>query len=670
MAPLQVFAQADPERSEKGGVTTMGEVVVTGTRYEKAIEKIPANVTVIDEEEIENAHANTLVELLRYEEGIVVRDLLGNGKSSQVDLRGFGETGPVNNLVLVDGRRVNEIDLSGADWTQIPLEQIARVEIVRGTGTVLYGDNAVGGVINIITKTPGAKPTFKMGSSFGSYSRSKELVSINGGRDRVAASLYASYDATHGYRENNEFRAKDVGGKIVFDPSDFLSLNVSGSYHSDDFGLAGDLTKAEMDMDRRSSSDPFDNGQSRDAYLKLGFELDGGKWGNLISDLSYRDRYSRGEFPDPLFPWINESDTETWAITPRYLWNGKVFSRENAFIAGVDLYRAEQDIKGFSGFFTPVATLSEVADIERDSVGCYFNNEFSISDKLILSLGARREKVKYELSKTDLTGFLAPLKAELTEREYAYSAGLLYIYAGKSSVFARVNRSFRFPLTDEIIVSDFIAGTITVNTDLKPQRGYHYEIGIRHYFTPSILGRITLFRADIKDEIFLNRFPAFSNENHPETLHQGIEVGVRCDLLDRLTLYGNYTYEKATFEDDPFEGNDIPGVPKHKANLGFQIYNIVQGFVLSGDYNYVSSSYAISDQANQFEKLDHYQTINSRLSYEWKWLKAFAGVNNITGEEYSEYAILSGVVAPTGVNFYPAPERNWVAGIQVKIPLK
>ena len=86
--------------------------------------------------------------------GVVVRDFYGTGKTASVDIRGFGETAPLNVLVLVDGRRVNEIDLSGTDWTQIPIDQIERIEIVRGAGSVLYGDNAVGGVINIITKKP------------------------------------------------------------------------------------------------------------------------------------------------------------------------------------------------------------------------------------------------------------------------------------------------------------------------------------------------------------------------------------------------------------------------------------------------------------------------------------------------------------------------------------
>ena len=645
---------------------TLEEVVVTATRVEQSIEKVPANVTVIDEKDIKNSNAKTVVDLLRSEEGIVVRDLLGNGKRSEVDLRGFGETGPYNALVLVDGRRVNEIDLSGVDWTQIPLDQVERIEIVRGTGTVLYGDNAVGGVINIITKIPSEKPSINGGATFGSYSRNKETTSISGGSDRIGASLFASYDSTDGYRDNGEFRAKDLGGKIVFDATESMSLNLSGSLHSDDYGQPGSLTKEQVDVDRRATTSPLDDAESTDQYLKLGFDLDLGAPGSIKADLSYRDRESDSRFPDPQFPSAAEGETETWALTPRYVWDGAVLNRANTLIGGIDLYWTKQDLKAFSGFFSPVAVLSGLADIKRGSRGFYLNDEFSLRDNLILSAGARHERVEYDLSRQDLSAFpLASLDATVTERENAYSAGFTYLYSGKSSLFVRANRSFRFPLTDEIVVFDYDTGKIRVNSNLKPQRGRHYELGMRHFITPDIRANVTLFRAEIKDEIFLNRFPSFGNENHPETLHQGVEVGAKADLLKKMTIFGNYTFEKATFEKDPFKDNDIPAVPRHRANLGFRIYDMVPGFTFSADYNYVGSSYAISDQANQFDKLDSWGTTNARISYEWNSLKAFFGVNNITNEEYSEYAVLRGVASPTGVNFYPAPERNWLAGIEI-----
>jgi iron complex outermembrane receptor protein len=535
------------------------------------------------------------------------------------------------------------------------------VEIVRGTGSVLYGDNAAGGVINIITKMPSEKLKATAGISVGSYGRHREETYVSGGHENIAASLFASYEDTDGYRDNNDFRAKDVGGKIVFDPSESLSLNLSGSYHTDDYGLPSSLTGGEMAIDRRDTKAPYDEAESTDQYLKLGADLDLGKYGNIATDFFYRDRESEEQFVS--FTFASERETETWGITPRYIWNGEIFNHGNTLIAGVDLYLSQQDVTSLFG--TPLAP-SGVSDIERESYGVYFNNEFALLENLILSFGARHQQVSYDLSQEDLTGFLAPLEETITDRENAYSGGLTFLYDDRSSVFARANRSLRFPLVDELIVFDYIAGQIRANTDLKPQTGNHYEVGVKHYVTPDVQARVTVFRAEIKDEIFLDKInfpPPGSNVNHPETLHQGVEIGTTADLFKQLTLYGNYSYTKATFEQDPFKNNDIPAVPRHKANLGFRIYDFVPGLVFSADYNYVGSSYAISDQANQFEKPDDYYTINARLSYAWKNLKAFVGVNNLTDQEYSEFATIGG--GPLGLNFYPAPERNWVGGLKV-----
>ena len=188
-------------------------------------------------------------------------------------------------------------------------------------------------------------------------------------------------------------------------------------------------------------------------------------------------------------------------------------------------------------------------------------------------------------------------------------------------------------------------------------------MGVKHFFSTYIQGSLTLFRVEIEDEIFYDPRPkpfVGTNENHPETLHQGIEVSAQAKMFEKITLFGNYTYEKATFEKDPFRGNDISAVPEDKANLGVRIEDILPNLDFSMVYNYVGSSHLISDQANSLEKLDDYDTIDARLSYEYKDVKAFVGVNNITNEEYAQYGVTDGATR----SFYPAPDRNWVAGLK------
>jgi iron complex outermembrane receptor protein len=668
LLPGALFAEEAQKDSETDVV--MKEVVVTGTRSEEKIERIPANVTVIGEKEIATSKAKNVPDLLRSQEGIVVRNLLGNGKTAQVDLRGFGESAPSNTLVLLDGRRVNEIDLSGTDWTQIPIDQIKRIEIVRGTGTVLYGDNAPGGVINIITKTPSEKLTASAGSTLGSYGYNDEMFSVSGGHGKVAASLFGNYQSTDGYRENNEFQAKNLGGKIVFDPSDWLSFDLSGNYHSDTSGLPGALTVEQFNANPKMTNFPSDEAKTDDGYLMLRSTADFGGYGSLVADLAYRDREIKSEFVGSYGTFLSDSDIETWAFTPRYVLNRDIFGRQNTLIGGIDFYWSDQSSN--SSFGSPPEP-SGLAGVEKDSYGLYINDELALLQNLFLTLGARYEGVQYDLSNTPLTGFPAPpppLEDTVRDSETAYVAGLNYVYAGQSSAFLRFNRSFRFPNTDELIEFDQYTGQPEVNADLKPQTGDHLDLGIRHFFTPSIQANVTLFRAKIKNEIYYDPTPSpfmGTNANYPETLHQGVELGCNADLFERLTIFGNYTYEEAVFDGGSYDGKDIPAVPRSKFNLGFRIHDVIPGALFTAVYNYVGSSFLISDLANQFPKLESYYTIDLRLSYTWKWINCFVGVDNLTDQKYSQYGLVGQYPygTPEQPLLYPATDRTWLAGIKL-----
>ncbi|MBL8012640.1 MAG: TonB-dependent receptor, partial [Candidatus Omnitrophica bacterium] len=179
---LFVFIAVNVYAKEQG--VTLKEVVVTPNRYDINDAQAPSYITVIDNEEIQESNARTVSELLRGVPGVLVTDN-GTAKSAIVDIRGSGGTAPSNVLVLVNSRKVNPVDISGPDWLQIPKDSVERIEIVRGSGTVLYGDNAVGGVVNIITKKgEGEKPSVKIGGKYGSYSSSMANMQVSGKKDQ------------------------------------------------------------------------------------------------------------------------------------------------------------------------------------------------------------------------------------------------------------------------------------------------------------------------------------------------------------------------------------------------------------------------------------------------------------------------------------------------------
>ncbi len=618
---------------------TLEEVVVTATRDIQEIRKIPANVTVITREEIEQSNSQTTIDLIRNEVGVVVRDYYGTGKKASVDIRGFGETGLLNTLVLVDGRRVNEIDLSGVDWTQIPLDQVERIEIVRGSGSVLYGDNAVGGVINIITKKPEKPFSANAEGVIGSYHYNKERGSVSGKWGPLSAILNVGYNGTEGYRENGFLRAKDVGGKVIYEVSNDLSFNFMGGFHSDDAGHPGGLSKIVYKQHRRTTLHPDDRAETDDEYLGLGVKAKLGNLGRIEADLSYRDREVASFFPSFFFE--DKRNLNTWGLTPRYILETPLGTFPNKLTAGLDFYKSDSVV--FSG--------SNRTEVTKKSTGLYLLDELSLLTDLIFSFGYRQEWVTFDIFQE-----IPRVKDKTRDEEPAYSFSLDYLFGKKSSAFLSYKRSFRFPVSDELTQS---YPTFQVNPLMKPQTGDHYEVGARHFFNDQIEADLTLFRIELQDEIFFNP-TTFANENYPKTRRQGFELGLKVKPTPWLSIWGNYGYIKPLLQGDSFSGNDIPGVPRNKGLIGADVH-LGKGFLINARANLIGSRYFISDWANRVEKLDEYYTVDTKLSYAWKGLKAFVGVNNLFDRKYAEYAVTN--ATGTSLSYYSSPERNFFGGV-------
>jgi iron complex outermembrane recepter protein len=652
LTPFSSFAQ------EKE--ITLEEVVVTATRDAEEIRKIPANVTVIPQEEIERSYTQTTADLLRSEVGVVVNDLSGTGKNNFIDIRGFGEIGNQNVLVLVDGRRINAIDLSAIDWTQIPQEQIERIEVLRGAGSVLYGDNAVAGVINIITKRPQKPFSFEAGASAGSYHYNNETASISGKSGPFSAILNTDYHATDGYRDNGFLRAKDAGGKFIYDMDDRLSFNLSGNFHKDDAGLPGNLTKDQIHiLGRRATVAPFDSAETDDMYGALGMNAKLGSPGRIEAELSYRHREVSTFYFDPLSQptYDDRRNLATWGFTPRYFLEMPVWNHANKLTFGVDLYNSSSKI-----FYDLASAIPEQmhnqSEVEKKSAGIYLLDEFSILENLLLSLGYRHEWVTFDLSQE-----IPSFDEKVRDDTYAWNAGLTYFYDRKSSAFLSVKRSFRFPTTDELIEvifnpnNFFEVKEVRVNPNVKTQTGLQYEAGIRHAVTDRSEVNVTFFRIDTEDEIFFNPV-TFNNENYPKTRRLGVEAGAASRPWQWLNLWGNYSYVRARLRTGPFSGNVIPFVPKHKGSAGADVH-FGRGFLFDTRFNYVGSRYLISDFENIAKRLDWYYTVDTRLSYAYKGLKAFAGINNLFNRKYEEFGSFVG-----GTRYFsPSPERNYMAGV-------
>ncbi len=645
-----LFFLSTPALSADETVTTLDPVVVTATRQEEPVSSVPAHITIISATEISQSTATTVPDLLRTQTGIQVKDVTGNQRNFQVDMRGFGETAQSNTLVLVDGRRINQADLSGTDWTLVPLNRIERIEIIRGgRGSVLYGDNAADGVINIITKK-GGQTTVEAEIRAGSYKTFASSAAASGSQQNFSYAVSGSYLTTDGYRDNSDGMAQNLGANLAYYFGDAASISLDAGYHKDNTGLPGSLKQSDFEagVSRTDTLYPYDYADVEDAYVSIGPEITFLGDSLLRFDMSYRNRSvsSYSNFAGGSFE--GDYTIDTVGFSPRTIIRKPIMGLNNNLVAGFDFFDSTEDITNTSLYFGSLSVGN--FDLEKKNYGGYAHDELYLTDQLSLSGGYRHDWVKYEFS---------PSTPESTDMdEDLLTTGINYRFSKHSNVFANFSRSFRYPVIDEL----FSFFTNTINTELVPQTSNDFEVGLRHNFTDTLYGSINVFRIETTDEIFFNPIN-YQNENFDgKTRRDGLEVSL-TKVFDRIRVTGNYTYLQTDILDGQFTGNEIPGVPTHKANLDTRI-DLGWGFALGLNGTYVGQRYFESDFANSFDKQDDYTVVNTRLDYTYNKFSAFLTVNNIFNEEYSEYGVLGGY--PLEQAYYPSPKTNFLVGISIR----
>lgn len=648
---LPGISQAEVEKKNEAPEATMQEVVVTATRQTEKISSVPANATVITETDIKNSTAYDIPDLLRSQVGVYVNDIAGNRRNYTVDLGGFGETAALNTLVLVDGRRINEADLSGSDWSLIPLDRVKRIEIVRGgRGSVLYGDNASGGVINIITKEGGP---FKTGAEIdgGSYDTLKGSAFVSGTQSKLSYAFSGSYLTSDGYRDNSATEAKDLGLNLGYNPNDMIKWKLSSGFHKDSTGLPGGIKSSDFaaGISRTDTLHPDDFSDVEDYYVMGGPELFFLSDSEFKMDVSFRKRdfLSFSSFDAGNF--TGDTNIKTFTVSPQIILKEPVFGLDNRLIVGFDYTDVDEDITNRSLFFGVTST--GIFELKKINYGYYIHDEIKPWKNFAVSGGYRYDRADFK--------FKPSTPDNKTMDENLFTVGLDYKFYRQSSVYASFSRSFRYPVMDELF--DFF--TNSINTSLIPQDSDEYEFGIRHYFTPSLYANLNFFRIDTENEIIYNP-NSFANENlDGKTRRDGMEISI-AKRFARMILKGNYTYTDATIQNGQFANKAFPNVPRHQAALS-GLFMLGRGFTLAVNANYVGERPFISDFSNDFQNQKDYLVVNTKLKYRWKNFTAFLNINNVTDEEYSEYGALS-TFPITETAFYPSPKINFLAGVSAE----
>ena len=669
-----VVSPVQAQNKDAGGVAvTMGEVVVTATRDHQEIRKTPANVTVITAEEITNSGAITVVDVLDRLESIQFRSYSGNSSQAMIDMRGFGGENPFGKtLVMLDGRRINRPDMSAANWMQIPINTIERIEIVRGPGSVLYGDAAIGGVINIITKKGKGKPKFNASVMMGSDGLNNERAGVTGAEGKWTYAANAENNFSFGYRDRSKYSAQGGGLDLGYSASDLLNLSLGVSFNKADYQLPGTLTKAEMEQDRRqyqpaglwgALAHSDDDGSDKYTNVNLGIKSFWGNWGQLEINLLYGKKDLQSNMASFFGSYIySDTTADTYGIMPKYILTKNIFGFHNKVVVGMDYYNEPYKKDMYSD--RERTAKSGTADLTRESLGYYIRDEFSLFKNLILSAGYRSERTTIKGSNTD---FLTPANSFANQNNAydseAYEAGLTWLLGKKSKVFAKYSTVYRIPFLDEVASFNGWAGGFLTN--LNKEKGNSIEAGTEFHPVENLKIGLTLFRIDMKDEIASNPL-TFKNENLDPTRHDGAEVSFSYLWPKYLKVFGNFTYHKATFEAGQFNKKEMPVVPQQMANAGVEIY-LPLDITLRPEIQHVGSAFLSDDKDNNnTEKLEAHTLLNFYAYYKPTLgklkLTAFLGVDNIADVKYSSFGIdyeQWGIANP----YYPMPGITFKGGL-------
>jgi iron complex outermembrane receptor protein len=631
-------------------------VVVTASRDARAVAEVPASVSVVTAEDIAKAADVSLPDALRDLAGIEVRSFSGNASQAEVRMRGFGENAHGRVLVLLDGQRLNRPDMAGINWLQVPLNSVERIEVIRGGNSVLYGDYALGGVINIITKKGSKEFEFENTAMAGSYGTFVERAGASGSRGPLEYSVNAEAQTTDGYRDRSAYRGAGAGAGVQYDVSEKLSASVGLSYDATKFEMPGYLTLDQMKADPRQSINPDDDVESDFFNCSLGLRAAAGAAGRADVGVSYGRKTMRSDVTS----WMSFADQtiDTLEVTPRYVMEKDVFGRKNRLVAGVDFSHDLLNVDRFAdkdhGAETSSARLTETI------AGVYARDEVSLNASWIVSGGARLER--NELDARTWAGGAETLDGDTTHNAGAIDVGVVRKIGDASKVFGKLATVYRYPFVDEQ-VSYIGYGSDQIYTDIEPEKGEDYELGAEFSVSRDLDLAVTLFLLNMRDEIAWNNM-TMRNENLDETRRQGAEVGAQYALRRGMTLGANYTYTAAEFTGGENDGHSVPLVPKHMGSAWLDSA-LPWDFSLKTSAAYVGSQYLGGDNGNLGPRLSDYTVVNLLLRYNPSLLPAFsfyAGVDNLFDEEYASVAY-KGFETDA---YYPSPGRSYKAGVSCR----
>ncbi|HKO99316.1 MAG TPA: TonB-dependent receptor [Pyrinomonadaceae bacterium] len=687
---------------EPGAIAESVVINATHLTTSESLDRIPGSVDIIDAPIIENARALTSTEILRKVPGLNVRDEEGFGLRPNIGIRGLNPTRSTKVLLLEDGIPLTYAPYGdNASYYHPPIERFESVEVLKGSGQILYGPQTIGGVINYITPTPPGKREGSLTITGGNRNYFNGHLSFGDTIGNTGLVVGFTRKQGQGSRENIRSGVNDFNFKSVTAFSAQHAITLKFNYYGEDSNVTySGLREDEFRANPRQN--PFRNdffyGDRAGASLTHAFVfnvdvvLTTNLYGSYFRRHWWRQSSNSNERPndsaDPLCGGMtnlnsmcgNQGRLRRYlfaGVEPRLRITKPLFGRRNETALGFRFHVEDQERVQKNGDRPASRDGVVVENNERSNQAFsgFIQNRF-ILGKLTLSPGLRVEHVKYQR-----TNRLLNVNGKTQLTQVVPGIGVSYTPSDKLTFFAGLHRGFAPPRTEDVI-NNTTGGTI----DLDPELSWNYEAGVRARPHAAVRVEATFFRMDYENQIVPASLAggigsAFTNGG--ATLHQGMEFSAALDtasiLRRRYSFYlrGAYTYLPAAdfrgirfssvpgFSSTSVTGNRLPYAPKQllNASVGFAHSTGIDTFLEA-----VHVSPQFSEDLNRTDPftangqtglIPSYTIWNATANYNLERFRTtlFVTAKNVFDRTY---------IADRARGLLPGPPRGLQAGIKFK----
>lgn len=684
---MNAFAQNNDVLDEN---FVLDEMVVSATRSEKKLLDTAASVSVITDKDLNKMHINNLDEAFVKIPGVYVGRLSGIGSTtSQTVMRGVNAANSV--AVLVDGVQVNDSYNGSVTWSAIPVDMVKRVEVLRGPASVLYGGNALAGVINIITKDVD-KTSVNLKLSYGSNNTQNHSLYVAGkASDKLDFNVNYEKKKTDGYITDPVLSSKAVFGAETTTTNtgakrwiignkgkrqwDENTVGVGFKYHFDESkSLALDFTKNEYEYSYSAPTSYFGDDIIKKAgtYFSTPGEKASNKYNMTYNDsengwkavVGYSDQYKQHDTS------ISKA-TDSSKPNTRFsfdLQKNQVISANNNAVFGLNYRKDEMDatVYKLADKFNSDSKIAvdSMASGTNKSFSAYVMDEHKFSDRWTATAGLR-----YDKWSTD-GRILLPNKTEAinydesTYDNWSPSLSVMYKPEADSSVYLSWGKAFEAPSLYRMYSSSYSSNVYNIaNPNLKPQKAETFELGYKKDLNNKSAIGVSVYDTKYKGLLYKNSLGVVDGmnatcyHNAGEAEAKGFELELNHNFDDKWSAFLNYTYQnpvikkalKAT-EKDKY----VTAIPKEVFRAGVTYSDDKWSGMLTGEY--ISKRFSKTDNSDTvngvYGSYDPYFIMNMDISYSFnKNYTLTASVNNILDRDFFNYYYQPGRTYSVELNY-------------------